>query len=105
MTMDPSVWGGRACAICGQGASQGNVVGPRVTCLELAAWTSGKQSGQRYADLDPCVDAQACRDRLESRGGTWPIAEGATSRTRPWSAATAESAPETTSGSDEWEVF
>lgn len=50
----------------------------------LVEWTETvmKRSGQpRWDSVNRCPDYQACRARVEDRGGTWPVRDAVTTPT------------------------
>lgn len=72
----------RVCAICGEMARPGYLVEPAMTALDPGLWANRAPTKvPDYRTLNVCRRRQACRDRLEAHGGTWPLIEGDLSRT------------------------
>lgn len=69
----------------------------------LLEWLDRDSHGAMFATLTRCGDAQACRNRVEDAGRTWPIVDRTAPRPSPplrvVSPPAGELAPTTT---DEW---
>jgi len=64
------------CDLCGRDGHHGGEIRERTV-----EWTEAVQQAtgnRRWDSVNRCLDFQACRGRVESAGGTWPVRDAVT---------------------------
>jgi len=68
----------------------------------LLEWADREGHGAMFATMTRCRDAQACRNRVEDAGGTWPIVDRTAPRPTPPVRVVSPPAAELPAPTDEW---